>query len=268
MFALVAAIPAILVAIVASITLDIGLDRWFEIRTKAIVSSSLSIAEAYVQENAPQSAGHDAVDGLRPRPGALALQSRPDRLRRADDPAGARARRWPTRSWCSSDGSVIMRRTDRAELRHAAPSRKDAIRQADGRPAGADRARRRATSSAPSSSCGEIPDAYLYTVRLVDPEVIKATPDRCRPTSDEYRGLEATRPRTQIAFALLYLGLDADHHAVRDLDRHCRRRPAGAADPPADRRRRRGRDRQSRRRRSGARLRRRCRARSATPSTR
>ena len=52
MFALVAAIPAIMVAIVASITLDIGLDRWFEIRTKTIVNSSLSIAEAYVQENA------------------------------------------------------------------------------------------------------------------------------------------------------------------------------------------------------------------------
>ena len=52
MFSLVAAIPAILVAVIASITLDIGLDRWFEIRTKTIINSSLSIAEAYVQENA------------------------------------------------------------------------------------------------------------------------------------------------------------------------------------------------------------------------
>ena len=52
MFSLVAAIPAIMVAIVASITLDVGLDRWFEIRTKTIISSSLSIADAYVQENA------------------------------------------------------------------------------------------------------------------------------------------------------------------------------------------------------------------------
>ena len=38
MFALVAAIPAIMVAVIAAITLNIGLDRWFEIRTKAIVS--------------------------------------------------------------------------------------------------------------------------------------------------------------------------------------------------------------------------------------
>ncbi len=52
MFSLVAAIPAIMVAIVASVTLDIGLDRWFEERTKTIVNSSLSIAEAYIRENA------------------------------------------------------------------------------------------------------------------------------------------------------------------------------------------------------------------------
>src|SRR5690606_36272057 len=37
---------------VASVTLDLGLDRWFEISTKVIVNSSLSIAEAYVVENA------------------------------------------------------------------------------------------------------------------------------------------------------------------------------------------------------------------------
>jgi two-component system nitrogen regulation sensor histidine kinase NtrY len=48
----VAILPAILVAIVASITLDVGLDRWFSIRTKSIVNSSLSVAQAYVLENA------------------------------------------------------------------------------------------------------------------------------------------------------------------------------------------------------------------------
>jgi two-component system nitrogen regulation sensor histidine kinase NtrY len=40
------------VAIVASITLNVGLDRWFSIRTKSIVEQSLSVAQAYVMENA------------------------------------------------------------------------------------------------------------------------------------------------------------------------------------------------------------------------
>ena len=52
MFSVVAITPAIIVAVIASITLDIGLDRWFSIRTKAIVNSSLDVAEAYELENA------------------------------------------------------------------------------------------------------------------------------------------------------------------------------------------------------------------------
>ena len=52
----------------------------------------------------------------------------------------------------------------------------------------------------------EIEDAYLYTIRLVDPEVIKAR-QIVTANTDEYRGLEANRTTTQVAFALLYLGL-------------------------------------------------------------
>ena len=52
LFSLVAAVPAIVVAIVASITLNQGLDRWFQERTRSIVDSSFRIAEAYVAENA------------------------------------------------------------------------------------------------------------------------------------------------------------------------------------------------------------------------
>jgi len=106
MFALVAAIPAIMVAIVASVTLDIGLDRWFEIRTKAIINSSLSIADAYVQENARNLQGTTLYDGLRPdsartlygldRTGFLDLLTR----RRSAAPRPCRA--WSTRTAPSS----------------------------------------------------------------------------------------------------------------------------------------------------------------------
>ena len=52
LFALVAALPAISVAIVASVTLDRGLDRWFAGRTRAIIESSGEIALAYIDEHA------------------------------------------------------------------------------------------------------------------------------------------------------------------------------------------------------------------------
>ena len=95
MFALVAAIPAIMVAVIASITLDIGLDRWFEIRTKTIINSSLSIADAYVQENARNLQGTTLSMAYDLDKARSALQSRPHRLSRIDDPAGGRPRRSP-----------------------------------------------------------------------------------------------------------------------------------------------------------------------------
>jgi len=52
LFSVVAAFPAILVAVAAGITLDQGLDRIFDNRTRTIVSSSVSVAESYVNETA------------------------------------------------------------------------------------------------------------------------------------------------------------------------------------------------------------------------
>src|SRR5262249_61022173 len=52
LFSVIAAVPAILVAIVASITLDRGLDRWFSSRTQALIANSLTVAEVYFREHA------------------------------------------------------------------------------------------------------------------------------------------------------------------------------------------------------------------------
>ena len=203
MFTLVAAIPAILVAVVASITLDIGLDRWFELRTKAIVSSSLSIAEAYVQENGRNLQGT-----------TLSMAFTLDQARSLYnlDRTGfgdlmtqqAIGRALAHAVLVRSDGSVIMAaRTDpgfempqipEAWLKPVTSDEPVLIRPVTRNIAGA------------IVKLRQIPDAYLVTVRLVDPDVIKASLIM-RANSDEYRGLEATRPRTQVAFALLYLGL-------------------------------------------------------------
>ncbi|MET0599661.1 MAG: PAS domain-containing sensor histidine kinase [Mesorhizobium sp.] len=203
LFTLVAAIPAILVAVVASITLDIGLDRWFELRTKAIVSSSLSIAEAYVQENGRNLQGTTlsmayTLDQARSlynldRTGFSELMTQ-----QAIGRALAHA------VLVRSDGSLIMAAATSPGfempnipeewLQPVTVDEPVLIRPVTRNIAGA------------IVKLRQIPDAYLVTIRLVDPEVIKASLIM-RANSDEYRGLEATRPGTQIAFALLYLGL-------------------------------------------------------------
>ncbi|QPC87752.1 HAMP domain-containing protein [Mesorhizobium sp. NBSH29] len=203
MFSLVAAIPAILVAVVASITLDIGLDRWFEIRTKTIINSSLSIAEAYVQEN-----------GRTLQNTTLSMAYTLDEARSLYnlDRTGFR--------------DLITRQAIGRGLAHAAVVRADGsmVATADTKvdfpiPEIPDDWIRSATDEQPVLieprsrnivgaivKLRQIPDAYLYTIRLVDPEVIKAR-QIVRSNTDEYRNLEASRPTTQLAFALLYLGL-------------------------------------------------------------
>ena len=52
LFAVIAAVPTILVAVVASTTLDRGLDRFFSTRTRSMIEQSLIVADAYVSEHA------------------------------------------------------------------------------------------------------------------------------------------------------------------------------------------------------------------------
>src|ERR1700691_4961892 len=52
LFAVIAAVPTILVAFVASTTLDRGLDQFLSTRTRAMIEQSLIVADAYVSEHA------------------------------------------------------------------------------------------------------------------------------------------------------------------------------------------------------------------------
>ena len=203
MFSLVAAIPPILIAIVASVTLDIGLDRWFELRTKVIVNSSLSIAEAYVEENARSLQGTtlsmaydiDQVPTLYnlDRNGFLAFLTEQTEGRGLAHAALVR-----------SDGSLVMAAQTKTSLPLPPPLPEAVSQAADGEP----------VLIAPKASnivgavmkLKEYQDLYLYTIREIGADVIKAR-QIVRANTDEYRQLESNRLTTQVAFALVYLGL-------------------------------------------------------------
>jgi two-component system nitrogen regulation sensor histidine kinase NtrY len=51
LFVVIAAVPTILVAVVASTTLDRALDRFFSTRTRAMIEQSVIVADAYVSEH-------------------------------------------------------------------------------------------------------------------------------------------------------------------------------------------------------------------------
>src|ERR1700712_2273617 len=52
LFSVIAVLPAVLVSIVANVTIDRGLDRLFSGTTKAAIENSLIVASAYLNENA------------------------------------------------------------------------------------------------------------------------------------------------------------------------------------------------------------------------
>jgi two-component system, NtrC family, nitrogen regulation sensor histidine kinase NtrY len=51
LFSIIAAVPAVAVAVVASVTLDRGLDRLFSQQTRSLIENSLIVADAYVREH-------------------------------------------------------------------------------------------------------------------------------------------------------------------------------------------------------------------------
>ncbi|RFC66716.1 MULTISPECIES: sensor histidine kinase NtrY-like [Mesorhizobium] len=203
MFALVAAIPAIIVAIIAALSLNIGLDRWFEIRTKTIISSSLSIADAYVQENArnllgtTMSMAYD-LDNQRQlygldRTGFIDLMSRQAVGRALAHAALIRA-----------DGEFVMSANTNADFPMPEPPEGAAEAAQDGQPLLIEPRTRNIIGAI--IKLKEIEGLYLYTIRLVDPQVIRAR-EIVRANTDEYRGLEDNRGRFQAAFALPYVTL-------------------------------------------------------------
>ncbi len=201
LFSVVAISPAILVAIIASITLNVGLDRWFSMRTQSIVSSSINVAQAYVQENASYLQGQTA---------SMANDLDRNRQLYALDHIGfaelmtrqARGRGMLGAFILRSDGSIVLK-ADIETKKPLPPVPADALQEAvGGRP----------TLIPPGSTnlVGAIMkldliDGYLYTIRAVDPQVMSAL-HLMEENTREYKAMEEGRFTLQLAFGLLYLG--------------------------------------------------------------
>lgn len=202
LFSIVAITPAILVAIVASLTLNVGLDRWFGVRTQQIISSSQNVAQAYLMENASYLQGQTVsmANDLERNRSLYSL----DRTGFADlMTRQARGRGLLGAFLVRRDGSAIVQ----AEIKTERPLPaipKDALdSSANGQP----------TLIPPGVTnlvgavikLDEIPGSFLYTVRAVDPRVMNAM-RMVEDNTVEYKAMEEGRMSLQVAFAVLYIG--------------------------------------------------------------
>ncbi|MBS7539901.1 sensor histidine kinase NtrY-like [Ancylobacter lacus] len=200
LFGVVAVVPAILVALLASVTLDRGLDRWFSVRTRAIVDNAVSVAQTYVREHAYSIRGDIlgmARDLQRIRP--LWDQDR-SRFRQALT-AQAALRGLPAAMVIQRDLTVVDRATIRVGREFVVP---------------ANLAVKDATEDQPliylpneADFVGAViplkdfDNLFLYVARPIDPKVIQYLTETRAAVAD-YRSLEQRRIGVQVAFALLY----------------------------------------------------------------
>ncbi|MGZ8325292.1 MAG: histidine kinase dimerization/phospho-acceptor domain-containing protein, partial [Rhodoplanes sp.] len=200
LFSVIAAAPAILVAVVASVTLDRGLDRFFSERTRSVIANSLIVTEAYLTEHAQMLRGEIqamAFDIARARP--LFDQDR-DRFRQFLT-GQASVRGLPATMMIRPDQSVIDKADIKIDRELALPSKNEIPSIGEVEPQVVVHPDANYVSAA--IKLRNYDDTYLYVARPLNPLVVSQFRDTQTSVS-EYAALEARRLGVLIAFALMF----------------------------------------------------------------
>jgi two-component system nitrogen regulation sensor histidine kinase NtrY len=203
LFSIIAALPAMLMAAIASITLNEGLDRWFAARTEAIIDTSRSVAQAYVQE-------HSRVLGL----DLLAIAGEFNRVSpNLEQNAAAISAYLTNQARLRGLSTIQLIRRDRSKILEGRtetnlavpPPPEDIFAEAEtGQPA--------LIAPGTTNLVGGVikltgfDDVYLYLARPIDPKVsryLRLTEENAA----EYEQLQANRFGVQVAFAILFVGV-------------------------------------------------------------
>ena len=200
LFSVIAAVPAILVAIVASITLDRGLDRIFNIRTRAVIENSLVVTEAYLRDHA-QIVRADIVTISTDIARAKSLFDTDRERFRQFLTAQAALRGLPVAVMIDKNLEVIERSNIRTNLEVNVPTKAALENITENEPQIAlipD-----ANYVAAIIKLRNFSDTFLYIARSLDPRVI-AQLRQTRESVSEYATLESRRLGVQVAFGLMY----------------------------------------------------------------
>ncbi|OEO29406.1 hypothetical protein VW23_025640 [Devosia insulae DS-56] len=203
MFATVAAVPALLVAVVAMISLNQGLDQWFSERTRTMVESSRLVARSYLLEHS-QVLRDDIIwvaNELEQARGTFET----DRTKfQRILTALAVTRSLPFTSLISADGDTLMKAQINAP--GTAPRVPAGLTQGvvEGTPTEIGPGRTNLVGSVVKLRGYD--NTYLFVARPVDPEVLEFT--RLTDANiTEYRNYESNRLVFQITFTLMYVGM-------------------------------------------------------------
>jgi two-component system, NtrC family, nitrogen regulation sensor histidine kinase NtrY len=200
LFSIMAVLPAVLVAIVANVTIERGLDRLFSGPTREVIENSLIIARAYMQEHAQLIRGDIlgmANDIGRARP----LYDQDRQSFREFLTASAASRNLPGAMLIDKDRHVLESAETGIPLAFAAPPADFLSNVNENEPEIAVLPEQNYVAAL--IRLRAFNDTFLYVARQLDPHVV----DQLKQTEAsvaEYAEIEARRLGVQVNFALIF----------------------------------------------------------------
>jgi len=203
LFAFIAALPAVMVAVAFTVSLNQGFDHWFESRTRQVVDNVLTVASAYMQEHsrvlrADLISIATSLDAAKPL-----YDYEPSRFESLMQ-LQASLHGLKSAFLLDKNAKVILRTDIETDVETVMPPQR-AI----------DEARKETAvllQPGQSNQVGGLlklkayDETYLYIVRLLDKQVLDNL-QLARDSAMEYRELENNRSDVQLGFAMIFGGM-------------------------------------------------------------
>lgn len=200
LFSIIAALPAILLAVAATTTFSRSLDGWFSARTRAIVDNSYDVARTYVEEHG-QIIRTDVVNMVRDVNGLSdAVKNNPEEFQRQlIGQAGLRD--LPAAYVIDGEGVPTVMATDDPKLPYVVPP-VDVIKLAEAGQVPLSMSNDNYRVSA-IAKIDTLPGKYLYVARGVSAKVLVHL-QQTEQNAAEYNRLRKSKSGLKIAHGLIY----------------------------------------------------------------
>ncbi|MBW7973143.1 PAS domain-containing sensor histidine kinase [Bradyrhizobium sp. BR 10289] len=200
LFSIVAVLPAVLVSVVANVTLERGLDRLFSGPTKEVIQNSLNIARAYMQDHAQLIRG-DILGMANDIAHARPLYDQDRRSFRELLTASASSRNLPGAMIIDKNTNILESADTGMRLAYSPPAPDFLSNVNENEPEIA--VLPDASYVAAVIRLRAFSDTFLYVARPLDPNVVNQL-KQTEVSVAEYAQIESRRLGIQVAFALMF----------------------------------------------------------------
>jgi two-component system, NtrC family, nitrogen regulation sensor histidine kinase NtrY len=200
LFSVIAVLPAVVVSIVANLTIERGFDRLFSGSTRAVIQNSLTIASAYMQEHAQLIRG-DIIGMANDMSHARPLFDQDRRSFNELLTSDANARNLPGAMIIDKDTNILVAAETGIKLTYAPPASDFLTNVSDAEPEIAVLPDQNYVAAVIRLRAYN--DTFLYVARQLDPTIV-AQLKQTQAGAAEYAQLEAQRLGIQVAFALMF----------------------------------------------------------------